>query len=167
MNDCELKAIEARAAAATPGPWVIDGYDAGQNRHKLLMNCVDQTADNWQWVAWLGLGTPQNAEFIAAARTDVPALCAALREARDENAVAKMCAETIAKTVGVEPDRFTPQEVSRIAAVMLEDAKKDILALRAELMDAKQDIASYEGLMSEWRKSIELWAMEHGVEPPK
>ena len=49
MTDLDLDAIEARADAATDGPWVV----------KLL-----------------------DAEFIAHARTDVPALVAALREAR-------------------------------------------------------------------------------------
>lgn len=58
MTDEELKAIEARANAATPGPWMKGvTYDHGRN-----------------------------AEFIAASRTDVPALAAEVRRLKEENA---------------------------------------------------------------------------------
>ena len=64
-----LDEIEARANAATPGPWtpqtirLIDGVDL-----------PDATVAQWQ----------RDAAFIAAARTDVPALSARVRELEAE-----------------------------------------------------------------------------------
>ena len=72
--DLDLDAIEARAAAATEGPWSRD------DEHSLSV-AICYTPHVW---ALAHSGTEANAEFIAHARTDVPALVAALREARDE-----------------------------------------------------------------------------------
>ncbi len=68
MTDKELNDIEARANASTPGPW-IDWGDIGL------------ATDN----------TQANCEFIAAARTDVPALIAEVKRLRLENASLKSC----------------------------------------------------------------------------
>ena len=62
MTEEEIEAIAARAAAATPGPW-----------HK------EPGPDGYYW--YDDLETQENGDFIAHARTDVPALVAALREA--------------------------------------------------------------------------------------
>lgn len=83
MTEQELAAIEARATAATPGPWTAS------HRH------VHGTPDNDEQ-SGLGLeieGPPQasgrgqfargaDATFIAAAREDVPALVAEVRRLR-------------------------------------------------------------------------------------
>ena len=73
MGDINIDAIRARAEAATPGPWDSDGYSVGAND---------------DWVAHIpgydpgeGAGNPRrepDAEFIAHAREDVPALLAEL-----------------------------------------------------------------------------------------
>ena len=73
-----LNEIEARANAATPGPW-----EAGCNdRHVLYV-----TTENEEFCAECGpelydsqgFFSDDDTEFIAHARTDVPALAAALR----------------------------------------------------------------------------------------
>jgi hypothetical protein len=62
----DLDAIEARSAAATDGPWWTDGVGASRVYASGL--------DDWITVAG-DLETP-DAEFIAHARTDMPALVA-------------------------------------------------------------------------------------------
>ena len=68
MTEKEIKAIEARALAATPGPW--SPCDSGETGEPVN----DNFAISWE-------GERADVVFIAAARTDVPALIAALREA--------------------------------------------------------------------------------------
>lgn len=75
MTDIELKAIEDRAAKATPGvwTWAQDSRPAHWFR-KLLV-----TKAAW-WAK-----SAADAEFIAHARTDVPALVAEVRRLQNEN----------------------------------------------------------------------------------
>ena len=65
-----LDAIEARADAATPGPWK---YSAGSGS----INGTNMLIARGAW--------PNSGPFIAAARTDVPALIARVRELEDSN----------------------------------------------------------------------------------
>lgn len=83
LGDEQLAAIEARANAATPGPWtigekfreaLIDGRPAGD-----ACPIVCAAPANEQGYAWWKSG---NAAFIAAAREDVPALVAEVRRLR-------------------------------------------------------------------------------------
>ena len=77
MTTERLDEIEARANAATQGPWEWHPYMgsgatlAKPNHHFHEVNIL-KTTDDWPPVA-------ADAEFIAAARTDVPQLVAALR----------------------------------------------------------------------------------------
>ena len=77
----ELVAIESRADAATHGPWrsatfdVEDGYALGAGIYQESIPLLLTTS---------GVAVA-DAEFIAHARTDVPALIAALREAWADN----------------------------------------------------------------------------------
>lgn len=72
MTEDELRAIEARAEAATAGPWTI--------------HVEAFAAAAWLSGVWQGyegeFGVP-DAAFIAAARTDVPALIAEIRRLQD------------------------------------------------------------------------------------
>jgi hypothetical protein len=74
----DLDAIEARAAAATPGPWTVEGEGDLPGINDLMV--VDPVE---QWICNVDDGNAKrnlaDAAFIAAARTDVPALVAALR----------------------------------------------------------------------------------------
>ena len=78
MTNEELKDIEARASAATPGPWKRRGSLS-------LDSCVESEAFDHRDVPAVtididGERAREDADFIAAARSDVPALCAAQRE---------------------------------------------------------------------------------------
>lgn len=88
-----LDEIEARAKAASDGPWVEDDgwvHSEPQNRacmewiRKKLAGKTPSKPRPVTAVARCEQDWPdfqENADFIAAARTDVPALCRALREA--------------------------------------------------------------------------------------
>lgn len=86
----DIDAIEARANAATPGPWesthgITYDPDAGliEDREFMIMRADDDTAiasDVFDPV--IQKPSAANCEFIAAARQDVPALCAEVRELR-------------------------------------------------------------------------------------
>lgn len=88
MNKAELDAIEARAQAATPGPWEdcpqlvgvygnkIDGF-----QHLRIANCHIPL----NGIEYVDLPSARaNAAFIAAARQDVPALLAEVRRLQAE-----------------------------------------------------------------------------------
>jgi hypothetical protein len=79
----DLDAIEARAKAATPGPWegstqtgVAGGGFLAQVFEGYGMTLAIATMERPNGTA--------NAAFIAAARTDVPALIAEVRRLRDD-----------------------------------------------------------------------------------
>ena len=76
-----LDEIEARANAATEGPWVTGGTDlAGEVYFGTYADPDDPTEPG----VMLGVtGTQEDAALIAHARTDVPALVAALRAVLD------------------------------------------------------------------------------------
>jgi len=102
MTDDELTVIRARAEAATPGPWeavklydvtdttYIDGCDFSFNGD---IN-VEVERAGLEYPEWVMIGpdSPEqkqihaDAEFIAAARTDIPALLAEVERLRTENA---------------------------------------------------------------------------------
>jgi hypothetical protein len=73
VTTAELDAIEARAQAATEGPWATRDAD----RHM-----VRDAKDVVLYAYGLEKGGYANAAFIAAARQDVPRLVAAVRELR-------------------------------------------------------------------------------------
>jgi hypothetical protein len=82
VTEDELKAIEARAEAAWAGPWTIE-YDRNDQAN------IYAGPDCWlallphQCVAPIEQEQKRNAAFVAAARTDVPALVAEVRRLRD------------------------------------------------------------------------------------
>ena len=77
----DLDEIERRANAATPGPW--------RDKHQVCSEVWGQAPDSQtcsMQIARIGHAQfdPLNAAFIAAARTDVPALIARVRELEAE-----------------------------------------------------------------------------------
>lgn len=74
MTDSELKQIEARANAATDGPWEVRPHFDEYGR-ELRMT---------RWVTGVEVENLEieDAEFVAHARTDVPALCEEVRRLR-------------------------------------------------------------------------------------
>lgn len=94
MNADDLEAIKARAAAATEGPWEIvaadDGQFYGQAPTFDVLQSGDGRAEPVAWGGTLEDGGPRigacgqpDAEFIAAARADVPALVAEVEGWKD------------------------------------------------------------------------------------
>lgn len=72
MTDDELAAIEARASAATEGPWSVDtSIVTWIMADRLHVATIPRAFD--------GDFSPANAAFIAHARTDIPTLLAAYR----------------------------------------------------------------------------------------
>jgi len=82
----DLDAIEARANAAPPGPWCVEGTSYDEDGEEVLSPwglAVKSTGETL-WSSGAGEYTHPNmptAQFIAAAREDVPALVAELRAA--------------------------------------------------------------------------------------
>jgi hypothetical protein len=79
MTDAELDAIEARCRAATSGPWGFRPLVAIESAAREVVGIdwiTEDTAD-------LALRDEDGA-FIAAARTDVPALVAEVRRLREQ-----------------------------------------------------------------------------------
>ncbi|AZS12364.1 hypothetical protein SEA_KENNA_88 [Gordonia phage Kenna] len=103
MSELDLDAIEARARAATPGPWEFHDEDIHRNPwvtrkivrdnepyHELNVLKVRMARHARDECCWPPTST--DAEFIAHARTDVPALVSRVREL--EAFVAGIRAET-------------------------------------------------------------------------
>jgi hypothetical protein len=76
----DLARIEELAEKATPGPWEIDAIESGEHGLFIEEESTELGVGGRQVAGWL---TAPNAEFIAAARTAVPALVAGVRS-RDE-----------------------------------------------------------------------------------
>lgn len=91
----DLDAIEARALAATDGPWTAHEFGSYSDHEPTSIVVMQgdgpdwwQSADDGDYIARLGWDRQEwdDAEFIAHARTDVPALVAALRKAETAHA---------------------------------------------------------------------------------
>ena len=85
MTEMELDAIFERAEDATPGPWLFAQSSFGALKHGLILA---EGKKGGGFGDGLHVGEEefklQDAKFIAYARTDVPALVTALREAKSE-----------------------------------------------------------------------------------
>lgn len=82
MTEEELKVIEARAAAAAPGPWMRNGKTAAGWR-------IDDADPSRLGIVFILTPTAivpgdANAAFIAEARDDVPVLIAEVRRLKAE-----------------------------------------------------------------------------------
>lgn len=95
MNADEVDAIRARAEAATPGPWRWrdDGYDS------VVLDRSDDYVGGCPDCGVRAGFDESDAEFIAAARTDIPALLDALDEARAEAARLRRGGEELGKSL--------------------------------------------------------------------
>ena len=84
MIQLDLDAIEARANAATPGPWdgdTCDGISQHWTREKPWLDVlVMEGSDSWGGCNHRISVSEADAEFIAQAREDVPALVKRVRE---------------------------------------------------------------------------------------
>ncbi len=91
LTDEQLAEIDARANAATPGPW----------SHCLIPDCIEVEVEHWDLFSPTHTNSDgtqigdsvachtangEDAEFIKHSRADVPALLAEVRRLRAENA---------------------------------------------------------------------------------
>ena len=93
-NKLDLNAIRKRAEAASSGPWAWEWADNGTEieivqPHLFLSPIVAET------------GIQADAEFIANARTDVPALIAEIERLRAENTQLKLDKKMFASIIRV------------------------------------------------------------------
>lgn len=86
----DLDAIRARCDAATPGPWMVfeGAYPYGEGY--VIESPADLVAGNFDHEEG-GIIRKEDAEFIAAARTDVPELLAEIERLRGLGAVRARC----------------------------------------------------------------------------
>lgn len=118
MTPADLDAIEERARAATPGPWVSEGT--------LVLG-----SGGVDWVCRTASGhgaspaaveeDEANATLIAAARSDVPALCAALREAWEARDAARALCAPRPGMAAIEADT---KDSLRVAWERLDEARQ-------------------------------------------
>jgi hypothetical protein len=105
MTEERLKEIDARAAAATPGPWeLVDAHDDYVRPEYYVV--MKREAEHGFWDMDTSLMTrPEEPDFIAHAREDIPDLVAALREAWLEVRVLRDEADRLYRwSHGVSPD---------------------------------------------------------------
>jgi hypothetical protein len=132
LTEPELCAIEARAAAATPGPWIWDRSSDDWNHVLALRDCDAREADVLLCTgdgerAW-GIITPADADFIAAARADVPSLVAEVRRVvaqRDRLAAAAEALQEHRRSVANHPDPETRLSLTIVVLNELEDAARE------------------------------------------
>jgi hypothetical protein len=89
--EARLAEIEAYVKAATPGPWTLEDWSEDEGPNKNILTAWEPSNDLiWQavhpgrapiWIAELSTGNVGNNEFLAHARTDLPALLAVARAA--------------------------------------------------------------------------------------
>lgn len=80
LSDAEVREIAARAEDATPGPWMYGPLEY-YGKPRWLRNAKGDsviTSDGS-----ISITTSEDADFIVAARSDVPRLCDALLAARE------------------------------------------------------------------------------------
>lgn len=118
LSDAELEAIEARANAATPGPWAIAKWRHGGVKSEAINGLVADTT------------APNDAEFIAAARTDIPTLLSEVRSQQSSLRGASIWQTNMQKEI----DRLR-EEVEMIKGVreVMDDATIAAVYLTQEL----------------------------------
>ena len=89
LTPAELEAMQARADAATPGPWTVHNDARFDPDHYTISspgNCpeLDIRATEYVEHPFYGPQGKADADFIAAARADVPALLAEVRALQQE-----------------------------------------------------------------------------------
>ncbi len=100
MTDEELMAIQDRAEAATPGPWVLhDSVALGDGREQIGRIGPPHSPEGFHASQPPGYGiecTTADADFVVAAREDVLALLAEVERLRIENADLREIAASVA-----------------------------------------------------------------------
>lgn len=163
-QELDLDAIRERAEAATPGPWCSYEGNLWQGTAKALA-AYDADPDNAPWPygndssGQLFHGEPrrpEDAEFIAHAREDVPALLAVVEQLRaaldaigkERNAWARQMADArderdaaVAERDDARVNLAEESNARDVMSVNLDDERAAVERLRATLAEANQRIA--------------------------
>lgn len=126
MSDIDLDAIEARAKAATEGPW--ESHGQGVRAVASVAFCSDGFAYSvrgpQQRIS--GHDATQNACFIAHAREDVPALTAEVRALRAQLASAREANKaTLDRLEARDADARAAIEARDVAWARVDEAKAE------------------------------------------
>ena len=134
MTEEELTAIEARAAAATVGPW----------RHDTDGGAIGAVEAGGMALAQVQQRVPRDnarrdldAAFIAAARADVPALVAEVRRLRTEVAkvtVAEKLVVNAAVALVDSLDHYESHSITDVADVRVNDDLENLRVAVAHLL---------------------------------
>lgn len=153
VDDAALDAIEKRAAAATPGPWHHSQNRAGGARVDAPTIGIADVLSRAGVAHPVQTSCTANAAFIAAARSDVPALVTAVREARR---AAELVAAGHAVRVGATTvvvvcagDEFLPaaHEVAKVVKER-DEANSTIAWLRQTNQDIADERLELEDLLA-------------------
>lgn len=106
LTDEQLTEMEARCNAATPGPWETRGNDCPEAIQNVYANCYSVATVRLYPGGDRLLVRTANAEFIAHARSDIPALLAEVRALK---------AELVGRVEGYDPEERTPMKGERYA----------------------------------------------------
>lgn len=160
MTDEELQAIRTRAEAATPGPWTEGaGTVAGGEVRELVIGPDGRTIIA---MAYGGFGHPmpdctrEDRAFIAAARTDVPALLAEVERLRAERDEVEALLPAVFRFVHKETGELALVEIVRRLLVAAEGYQRLVESipvepdrLRALLQTTRGALADIAGLSLE------------------
>ena len=118
MTDNWLEQIEARANAATPGPWDYDGMHneihAYVAKEAWLIICDEYVVGDGPTLDEFGHHENANFRFIAHARADIPRLIAEVRALRTQVAIGRLAQEYVVavnaeyevETLGLDQEAF-------------------------------------------------------------
>jgi hypothetical protein len=147
-----VEEAEARAAKATPGPWLNASFVSIEgtvySRHETC-NCpeivIEIHDDPFR----------HNAEFIAHARTDIPALCSAVREQDKRARHAEAERDTFDKRI----DELEAQRHEIIQACLGRDVKDALASQVLGLWKSQSKLTEYAAeLEAQLREAVELAA---------
>ena len=82
MKHEELQVIKDRYEKAASGPWEFKDDNEG-TEYRPFWVVSENNADSGEWLAEIHVGSELDAEFIAHARQDVPALIAEVEQLRE------------------------------------------------------------------------------------
>jgi len=84
MSEADLDAIRNRAELATPGPWTsfVEGRDHTSGDSFIMIGAPDQREDDLYLSRGSRPASPDDQDFVAAARQDIPRLLAEIRRLR-------------------------------------------------------------------------------------
>lgn len=149
LDDEALAEIEARASAATDGPWQRGGNYWDQNT---------VTADAGKYFIADCHKNPMSAEFIAHARTDIPALCATVRALRAEREAAMRVLNPSMPENGLEDACRQRVQAFISCDDNCDELEKQNTALREQLAEASKNLRIRRDLIRGWQQHIQRMA---------